>query len=200
MREKYKQHSWHTSSLDDHIELIKRQINRSMEDPDVRQLAVQIVSGVVVWTKDPRSGLDIPVIPFKGRLYRAPTGPLCRPKDEDCEVRAIWDFAVQNIRYVLDPEDEDGSDLYMDVTTILAAGGGDCDDFTIFFATMLKSVGYQMKARVISLDGKKWAHIYPLVLLPKGQSRFQMPLDATENGKPMGWEYPRAAAARDFKV
>lgn len=198
----YEQREHTTSSLDDHIKLIKRQIARSMADPDVRNLAAQITSGRFDWMRDPRTGQEVPVVMFKGRHFRAPIGPLCRPKDDSCEIGAVWDFCVMNVRYLLDPEGADGepTDMYMDVTTILMSGAGDCDDFVVLFATLLMCLGFRVIARVISTDGRRWAHIYPVVMVPKGEGRKEIALDATENGKSPGWEYMRGnpPAKRDF--
>lgn len=71
-----------------------------------------------------------------------------------------------------------------------------CDDFTVALIALLEGVGYTCRARVISLQGKTWDHIYPLVYLPR--SRGWLALDATERGKPMGWEFPRPKAVKDF--
>lgn len=72
-----------------------------------------------------------------------------------------------------------------------------CDDFTIAFCALLRSLGYRCYARIISLNGREWAHVYPLVEDPKGRV---IALDATEEGKPLGWEWPTPAAVQDYHM
>lgn len=187
-----------TRSLRDHIDAIAECVDRSLEDPETLSLARQVVSGSFDLGVDPRTRRKVPVVRYHGRHYlAAPDWSharfVCRPKDNRCEVTAIWNFVVLNVRYVSDPA---GSDTYADLRTILESGGGDCDEFTIAFAALLKALGYDVKARVISVDGKYWAHIYPMVRL----GRRWLALDATENGKPMGWEYPTPAEVRDYEL
>jgi transglutaminase-like putative cysteine protease len=194
---KYQAHHWDTNSLEDHIALIERQVKRSLRDPGTRQLAVAIVSGVREYMVDPRTRKKVPVVAAWGRFYQAPE-VRCKARDEACEIQAIWDFLVLNVRYVLDIVDVD---TYSDLKSTLEVGGGDCDDFTIAFAALLKGLGYNVRARVISIDGRSWAHIYPMVELPKGGApRYVLPLDATEDGKKPGWEFKGAAKKKDFEL
>lgn len=73
-----------------------------------------------------------------------------------------------------------------------------CDDMTIAFCALLRNLGHRCYARIISLDGQQWAHVYPLVEWPDG-SAFSA-LDATEPDKSPGWEWPTPAARRDFQM
>ena len=77
-------------------------------------------------------------------------------------------------------------------------GACDCDDMTILFASLLKCVGFEeIVARIVSVQGTTWDHIYPLVKLPRGG---WVAMDATEKGKHLGWEYANVAARRDFAL
>lgn len=199
--------TWQTGSLNDHVGLIRRQIGKSMEDPETRSLAARLVSGVVDWVRDPRTGAAVAVVTAWGRPYRAPPGAACPARDsfaprgpvspaEACEVQNIWDFMVQNVRYTEDPVD---ADLYMSAHRTLESGAGDCDDFVVCFASLLKSIGYQVSCRIVSVNGDVWDHIYTLIHLPKnGQTRYYLPLDPTEPGKPAGWHYDKVKAQKDF--
>lgn len=178
----------HTQShnIDEHVALIKRQLDRSLQDAEVRQLAVKIVSchsdDLVAW----------------GKRFHPPE--VCpAPRDEEAEVAAIWDFVVLNCRYVYDPLEVD---TFATVEHTLDAGGGDCDDLTIVFAALLKSVGFHVQARVISTraDPQTWAHIYPLVGLSKDNPRAWVPLDATVNGAIPGWEYEEIGQKKDYPL
>lgn len=71
-----------------------------------------------------------------------------------------------------------------------------CDDSTIFVCTLAESLGLSSIARVISQDGKYWAHVYPCIEL----GGKWVALDTTEQGKRLGWEFARPAAVRDFDM
>jgi len=192
---------WETDDqIEQHVQLMRRQVERSLADPSTRMLAAAIVSGNFDQGIDPRTGANVPVVPYHGRFYRgakdwASAKQLCEMRDFMCEVNAIWNFVVMNIRYT---GDQHGEDTYQTLRATLEAGAGDCDDMTIAFAALLKAVGFEeVIARIISLDGRAWAHVYPLVLIPK---RGWTALDATEKGKLPGWEFKGARAQRDFAL
>lgn len=192
------QASIHNSgNIDEHVGYIKRQLDKSMRDPEVRQLAVKIVSGSYDWKPDRRSGQDVPVVKAWGKTFRAPTGEICPPRNEECEIERIWDFVVLNVRYVYDPDD---IDTFATAKETLDAGGGDCDDMTILFGALLKALGFKVKARVIATKDNpdEWVHIYPVVGLAKDNPRKWIPLDCTMQGYVPGVEYDSIAAKRDY--
>lgn len=187
-----------TNSIDDHARLIREQVDKSLEDPQTRKLALQIVSGTYDVVPDPFDGRPTAVVEYHGRGYRlAPPGAVppraCGQRDVDCEIVAIWNFIVLNWRYT---GDIDGYDTYQDLRTTLQIGGGDCDDATIAFCALLRAIGYPCVARIISIDGQHWAHVYPMVQRPRNGG--WVALDATEDGKGPGWEFRGRAAHRDF--
>lgn len=179
------------ASLDDVMRAIAGLIAKASADPAVIKLARQIVSGKY----DDYQGQ--PVIMAWGRPYHAPQGGICQTRDDACEIEAIWDFVVLNVRYTLDPTNVD---TYTDPRYTLEAGAGDCDDMTILFCSLLEAIGFQMAARVISVNGGSWEHIYPLVGVPKGNPTQWFPLDATEPDRAAGWEYPNPAAIQDYRL
>lgn len=185
-----------TQSIEDHAQKIKEMIDISVGDPQCRRLAGQIVSGTVDWVRDPRNGRAIPAVRFHDRYYRVtPNGEapmVCEQRNYTCEIVQIWNFVVLNVRYT---GDTDGYDVYQDLKTTLESGVGDCDDMTIAFCALLRCLGYPCAARIISQDGRYWAHVYPLVQHPQ---QGWVPLDATERGKHPGWEFPAIAAKRDY--
>lgn len=188
---------WQTNNLDEHLRLIAMQVSRSLKDAETRQLAVKLVSGVVQWRRDPRSGGEVPVIQAWGRYFRAPEDALCKARDEICEIERIWSFVVLNMRYVYDPED---ADYFATARRTLEAGGGDCDDAVILFASLLKPLGFKVVARVIATKNNpnEWVHVYPLVGVSKDRPKKWIPLDMTVQGAYPGWEYKDIAAHRDF--
>jgi len=62
---------YETNGLDQHVGLIKQQLDKSMKDGAVRQLAVQIVSGTNDHATDPRTGDTVPIIRAFGRQFLA---------------------------------------------------------------------------------------------------------------------------------
>lgn len=187
-----------TNDIQDHANAIREMVELSMSDPETRKLAGKIVSGRYEWLQDPATGATTPAVEYHGRFYRvSPDGRpqgLCQARDYTCELAAVWRFLVINVRYA---GDADGYDDYSDLRTTLESGIADCDDFTVAFAALLRSLGYRAYARIISLDQISWAHVYTLAEDPNGRI---VALDPTENRKPLGWEFPNPAARMDFHL
>lgn len=191
---------WHSNDIDEHMGLIRRQVERSVRDGETRQLAVKLVSGTYDYATDPQTGKKVPIVEAYGRRFRAPeSGIGLKPRDEQGEVIAIWDFVILNVRYVYDPPQ---IDTFAVAKHTLDAGGGDCDDFTILFCALLQSIGFHTAARVVSVkqDPKNWVHVYPLVALPKDNPKNWLPLDATVEGFTPGDEWPDIAKTKDYQM
>lgn len=183
------------NSLDAHLRDIKRQVDRSLADPETIQLAGRLVSGKYDMTRDARTGKVVPVVLAWGQYLRAPDGGACGMRDAYCEIQKMWDFLVLNVRYTFDQQEVD---TFKTLKETLSSGAEDCDGFVIAFAALLKSVGFQVVARVISSDGKTWDHIYALVGCPHDNPKKWIPLDPTVQGATPGWEYPNAHARKDY--
>lgn len=191
---------WESEDLADHCQLIARQVQKSLEDPETRKLAVKIAGhrpdGYIN-----ENGVAVPIVEAWGlQLYLPPVGASpCAAQNDKCEVQAVWNFLVANVRYVLDP---DGYDLFCTLQRTLEAGAADCDDSTIAFAALLRALGFaSVFARVVSTGGKRWEHVYPVVGLPKsGPIRRMVPLDVTVAGSVPGWQYDRISHRVDYKL
>ncbi len=190
------------SELDDHVAAILRMVNKGLQDGDSRQLAVKIVSGQFqsypMPSRRPGKAPEYTsVVTAWGRSFHAPPGPTCRMKDAACEIEKIWDFMALNTRYVYDTTT---MDVFCTLKETLLAGGGDCDDQAVAFATLFGHLGFTVKGRVISLpdDPAAWAHIYPMVGLPKDNPRKWVALDQSVEGTVAGWEYKDRAQVRDY--
>ena len=188
---------YRASGLNDVMKAIGGLVDAGASDPHVIKLARQITSGAFDLYTDPVTHQQIPVIMAWGRPYHASTAPACFTRDDNCEIQAIWDFVVMNTRYVADPPHVD---TYPDVQFILEGHGEDCDGFTILFDSLCKAIGFNVGARVISQDGREWAHIYPMIAMPKGSVQGYLPLDATEPGRAPGWEYSSPMAVQDYQL
>jgi len=188
-----------THTLDQHVSLIKGQLDKSLRDGELRQLAVKIVSGNYDHAVDPRTGKSAPVVRAYGKTFRAPPGDPCKARDDRCELERIWDFTVLNFRYVYDPADVD---TFATAKESLIAGGGDCDDGVVLIGALAGFVGFRVIARVISTkdDPANWVHIYPLVGITKDDPQEWVPLDMTVQGAVPGWEYPGIGRYRDYHM
>lgn len=191
---------WFSNDLDEHMELIRRQVDRSIRGGETRQLAVKIVSGTYDKARDPDTGEVINVVRAFDHKFRAPDSGIGIPmKDEQREMEAIWDFVVLNYRYVYDPPT---IDTFATVEKTLDAGGGDCDDASILLGALLKSIGFFTKARVISTnsDPDTWVHVYALCGMPKDNPKKWVPLDPTFAGATPGWQYDDIAKYIDYDL
>ena len=171
-------------NINERVSYVIQMIKKGRDNPKVRQIAVQTLS------RKCEDGWCVP------------------EKDWPAEIRAIFDFVRQNIRYTRDTY---GKDLFQHPLRTLhkdvvggGFGGGDCDDYTIVLGSMLQAVGYPVKARVIRTRDRKpgdWNHIYLLVGLPPGGPKKWIPLDASVD-QPAGWQAPKSmiAEVRDFEV
>jgi Transglutaminase-like superfamily len=187
-------------SIEEHVGYIIQQKNKGRSDPEIRMLAVKITSSSYVWQQDPRTGRRVAMIKAWNKLFYAPRDrDICAPRDDGCEIVKMWDFVVQNVRYVYDPN---YVDTFATTKYTLEMGGGDCDDFTIVFANLLEAVGFHMRARVISTpeEPDNWVHIYPVVGVSKDDPSSWMPLDATVSGYKPGDEWPKIAKQLDFEM
>lgn len=179
------------------MRLIRARVRKGVDDPAVYQLARHISAGG--WEVRPtKNGRKLcACVPFKGRWYLvAEPGyepVLCQARAHRCVAERVWDFTVLNVRYGNDTRNRD---TYADISTTLGNQEGDCDDHTIVICTLLESLGYETRARVISLDGQYWAHVYPVVLIDGDW----VAMDTTENRKTFGWESPDAVVFRDFDM
>lgn len=181
--------------------VIQRQCQRSLRDPELRQLAVKIVSGSYEYSKHPRSGRSVPTIRAFGKDFLAPdANDFCPANDAECEIRLLWDFVTKNVRYVYDP---DNVDFFATAKYTLLAGGGDCDDYTILFGGLGGSIGFKRVGRVVAIDDapSEWAHVYPMLgVCSKANPTHWVPLDATIEGSYPGWQYEGIVAHRDYPL
>jgi len=190
-----------SKSIQHHVQLINEMTVKSVNDPEIRRLAVRIVSSNYVWRVNPRTGQSQPYIRgWKGHYFETggDMGP-CEPHDGECELARIWNFVLANFRYTYDPEEVD---TFATARLSLEDGGGDCDDATILLGALLKSVGFSVQARVISVaaDPDNWVHIYPMVGLPKDDPTEWVALDCTVSGYYPGDEYPDIGKILDTPV
>jgi hypothetical protein len=188
--------TWDTQSLEEHVALMKRQVDRSCADPETLQLARKITSGKPdSWQTF--KGERWPIVEAWGEGFILPSaGSRCAMRDSKCELDNIWDFAVANVRYVYDPPDYD---LFCTAEYTLKAGAADCDDFTILFAALQKCCGFGgVAARVVTQSGKSWEHVYDMCALEKENPQTWVAFDPTVEGVEAGWQFDGVKDYRDF--
>lgn len=163
-------------TIEQRVAYIISMIQRGRDSAEVRRLAVQAVS------------------------TRCGDGHCVPEGDYDAEVIAVCKSLRQRYRYVRDTY---GKDLFQHPARTLEFGGGDCDDISILICSMLGSIGYPTRLRVIrTKTAKDWNHIYCLVGLPPQNPTRWVPIDLSVPGAEPGWEAPanKIAQHKDFDV
>lgn len=103
-------------------------------------------------------------------------------KDEIAEVRAVFEFVRDRIRYV---KDIYGVETLSTPDKTLEGMIGDCDDQTTLLAAMLEAIGYPTRFVIAGYSGRDFEHVYLQVWI---QGHW-ISLDPTEH-HPLGWEPP----------
>jgi transglutaminase-like putative cysteine protease len=163
------------SSAEDRVFYVRKMIRIYKTDPDVRRLTAAILSRRC------------------GRSW------CIKEKDWANEVRAIFKFVRDQVRYTRDP---DGVDTYQSPLVALESGAADCDCYVILLGSMLQSVGYPIQCRIIQLNGAStYGHIYLLVGMPPTKPTGWVPLD-TSVDEPPGFQAPPYMVSKwkDFPV
>jgi hypothetical protein len=105
-----------------------------------------------------------------------------KPKDYLGEVKALFEWVQQNVRYTKDPF---RVEVLHSARRMLQSRAGDCDDMSILLGAMLEAIGHPVRLVLVGPDPLRpglFTHIY-LEVAHKGR---WMPLDPTMP-YPMGW-------------
>lgn len=144
----------------------------------------------LVW--DPVGGLRDPTM----RQLGLAVTQHCPPRNDMCELKAIFDFIVKNVRYT---GDITRKDTFQTALRTLQFGGGDCDDHSVLAAVLAGENGFDSKFRITSNTGRTWDHIYTMVGVPKHGPRGWVTLDTTLGPGKFNRQPPQAKH-RDFMV
>jgi hypothetical protein len=109
-----------------------------------------------------------------------------RPKDYLGEIKALFEWVQQHVRYTRDPF---RVEVLHSARRMIELRAGDCDDMSIVLGAMLEAIGHAVRIVLTGADGLApdvFTHIY-IEVLYRGR---WVPLDATMP-HPMGWA-PRA--------
>lgn len=104
-------------------------------------------------------------------------------KDFAAEVRALWSFVKNNIRYTLDVN---GVETVQTPVKTLEYGAGDCDDKATLLAALLESIGHPTRFFAVGFRNNDISH----VLLKCKINGKWIALETTEPVA-MGWQPPK---------
>ena len=93
----------------------------------------------------------------------------CDSADTRCQCASILSFVQRSMRYVKDPVGVEALHDPIAIAHDVAKGGkpfGDCDDFSLYIAALLKSVGISCSFKAVGFNGGRLSHVY--VVGPKG--------------------------------
>jgi transglutaminase-like putative cysteine protease len=161
--------------IEERLASIQDLIYKSIQDPEMRKLALQITShcperdgeceakAVYDWVKD-------------NVRYTGDVGAIKQP-----------DGSIEGI------------DLYQSARRTVEFSGGDCDDQSILVATLLAHNGLTPRLRVMKESSNEdFSHIFPLSGLPKNNPTRWVALDTTLPGSDHFGEEVPYAEALDF--
>lgn len=111
-----------------------------------------------------------------------------RPKDWAGEIRAVFEYVRDHIRYV---RDVTGVETLQTPEATIDIGAGDCDDKSTLLASMLESIGHPTRFVAVGYRATRaYSHVYVETKL----GAKWLALDATVL-QPFGWS-PRPPIAR----
>lgn len=110
-------------------------------------------------------------------------------KDRMGEIRAIFDFVQNEIRYVRDIHNVETLHY---AEQVMAQASGDCDDKGILLASLLESIGHPTRFMAVGFKPGEFSHVFveTQIYSPRNGKIIWFPLDPTEP-YPMGWRPPR---------
>ena len=103
-------------------------------------------------------------------------------KDDDGQIRALYDYVKFSIRYV---RDINGVETIQDAINTLRLAAGDCDDKATLLAAMLESIGYRTRFHAMGFRPGDICHVIVEVWVHGDW----LPLETTEPVD-MGWIPP----------
>lgn len=106
------------------------------------------------------------------------------PKNRALEIRVLFEFVRDNIRFLHDPNDVE---MLHWARRVLSQEAGDCDDKCILLCALLESIGYATAFRAVGFKPGELSHVYALVRFREGW----LPLDPSVEFACVGWSPSR---------
>ena len=106
-------------------------------------------------------------------------------RNSESRVESIFDFVKQNVRYVPDPNQ---TELFIHPKRMVSlyrqgSAAGDCDDHSLFTASLLCSIGHETRILILDIQGEGYDHAIAQVFTDNNW----LNLDTTSKF-PLGWE------------
>lgn len=163
-----------SGDIDDRISWLEMEVSEGQRSPRIRQIAGRILTGKTV------------------------SGDWSVPeRDWEGEVDAAYNFVRQHVRYTRDIHNVE---LFQKPDRTLQLKIGDCDDLTILLGSILGSIGYPLRFRVVGLGGNSFQHVYLLAGIPPHDVEKWKPLDPSRAEGP-GWEVTENVTIKqDYEV
>ncbi|TCK06364.1 transglutaminase-like domain-containing protein [Phorcysia thermohydrogeniphila] len=86
----------------------------------------------------------------------------CKEKNYDCYIARIAEFVRRNVKYVNDPP---RTEVFQSPVRTLEYGIGDCDDFAVLTASLLRAVGLNTRIKIKKVN-ERWGHVVTEVFNP----------------------------------
>jgi hypothetical protein len=139
-----------------------------------------------------------------------------RGADQTDTCRRVWGHAATGIRFQNDPKTGMGIGGYTedDVVEVIVrpvdmaryvdmgAAVGDCDDFSMYVAALLRALGVDCRFVTVAADGRdpdQYSHVYGVAYPVVDGVPVRMPLDAS-HGKYAGWETGNLGRIREWGI
>jgi len=97
----------------------------------------------------------------------------CPSREKECQALAIGRWFQDNVYYI-----HEGKETFQTPVTTIRELAGDCDDFTTGICSCLTSIGIKNAMCILQINGR-WAHIFPVALIPVKGEIHRLTLDAT---------------------
>jgi transglutaminase-like putative cysteine protease len=114
-------------------------------------------------------------------------------KDRLGEIRALFDFVKDHIRYVRDVRNVETQYF---PEQILNQEYGDCNNKSVLLASLLEAIGHPTRFSAVGFEPERFSHVFVDTAIGTNtrgtnihNNRKWLSLDPTEN-KPMGWRPP----------
>lgn len=87
----------------------------------------------------------------------------CEPSNKICQQASLMSWVKRRMRFVRDPEGVEALHDPIAVAIAIQQGKfpyGDCDDFSMYLAALLKAVGLPATFRAAGFNGRPLSHVY----------------------------------------
>lgn len=87
----------------------------------------------------------------------------CAPSNKVCQQASLLSWVKRKMQFIRDPEGVEALHDPVAVAIAIQQGKrpwGDCDDFSMYLAALLKSIGLPATLRAVGFNGRPFSHVY----------------------------------------